>query len=206
VNHTALLDVTHMLDTLLALDVSVIALNVPEYAFRRQSGAGETISNGKDQATGLPVYSLYSETRKPTPEMLENVDLLLYDMQGVGARFYTYNTTLGLVIEAAAEADIPIWVLDRPNPAGGNYVAGWVLDEQYESFVGAYPIPMAHGLTLGELAKMMVGEHWIDYEKKPALRVIKMKGWDRSMKWSETGLEWFAPSPNLPRFENAYVY
>ncbi len=205
-NPTARVEGTHMLDTLLSRGINITALYAPEHGFRGDYGAGETIKDGIDQATGLPVFSLYGETKKPTPEMLQKVDLLLFDMQGVGARFYTYNTTLGLLLEAAAEVDIPVWVLDRPNPAGGNYVAGWVLDEKYESFVGAYPIPMAHGLTLGELARMMIGERWIEFDEKPQLRVIRMEGWHRSMKWPETGLKWIPPSPNLPAFEHAYVY
>lgn len=205
-NPTARIDGTHILDTLIALDVNVTALFAPEHGFRGQAGAGEVIEDGIDRETGLPVYSLYGEIRKPAPTMLENVDLLLFDMQDVGARFYTYNVTLGLVLEAAADSGIPLWVLDRPNPAGGEYVAGWMLDQKYRSFVGAYPIPMAHGMTLGELAGMMVEERWIEFDKKPELRVIPMKGWKRSMKWPETGLDWFPPSPNLPGFEHAYVY
>lgn len=205
-NPTARIGATHMLDTLLARGVNVTALFAPEHGFRGEAGAGEVIKDGTDQATGLPVYSLYGETKKPTAEMLRGVDLLLFDMQDVGARFYTYNVTLGLVLEAAASSGVPVWVLDRPNPAGGEYMAGWLLEEEYQSFVGAWPIPMAHGMTLGELAQMMIGERWIDYEKKPGLRVIPMKGWKRSMKWPDTGLPWFPPSPNLPRFEHAYLY
>ena len=205
-NPTARVDGTHMLDTLLARDVNVTALFAPEHGFRGDFGAGETITDGVDQATGLPVYSLYGRTKKPTPEMLEQVDILLFDMQDVGARFYTYNVTLGFILEAAARAEIPVWVLDRPNPAGGDYAAGWMLEEQYQSFVGAYPIPMAHGMTLGELAKMMVGERWLKTIKQPQLEVIPMKGWRRSMKWPDTGLPWIAPSPNLPTFAHAYMY
>lgn len=205
-NPTARIGDTHMLDTLMALDVNVVALFAPEHGFRGEAGAGEVIENGVDQQTGLPVYSLYGDTKKPTPNMLEDVDLLLFDMQDVGARFYTYNVTLGLLLEAVAASDVPVWVLDRPNPAGGDYLAGWMLDPQYESFVGAYPIPMAHGMTLGELARMMIGEQWIDFEQKPELRVIPMQGWNRSMKWPETGLPWHPPSPNLPTFEHAFIY
>src|SRR5699024_1550251 len=162
--------------------------------------------NGVDQASGLPVFSLYGDTKKPTPKMLQQVDLLLFDMQGVGARFYTYISTLGLVLEAAAESNIPIWILDRPNPAGGQMIAGWLMREKHRSFVGAYPIPMVHGLTIGELAKMMIGEHWIDFNKSPNLRIIKMKNWKRSTQWPETGLPWIPPSPNLPTFEHAFAY
>lgn len=205
-NPTARVDGVHMLDTLLALNINVTALFAPEHGFRGDKGAGEVIKNGIDQATGIPVFSLYGDSRKPTAEMLQHVDLLLFDMQDVGARFYTYISTLGLVIEAAAASDVPVWVLDRPNPAGGTLIAGWMMEDEHQSFVGEYPVPMVYGLTLGELAKMIVGEKWIEFDEPPTLRVIKMQGWERSMKWPETGLEWIAPSPNLPTFEHAYMY
>jgi uncharacterized protein YbbC (DUF1343 family) len=205
-NPTARIGETHMLDTLLALNVSVAALFAPEHGFRGEAGAGDHIEDGIDQASGLPVFSLYGQTRKPTPEMLNHVDLLLFDMQDVGARFYTYIATLGLVLEAAAEHDKPVWVLDRPNPMGGNYISGWMLEEEFESFVGPYPIPVAHGLTMGEMARMIAGEEWMDFEKQPDLTVVEMQGWDRDMIWPDTGLEWVAPSPNLPTFDHAYIY
>lgn len=205
-NPTARVKGTHMLDTLMARDVNVTALFAPEHGFRGEAGAGETIRDGQDRATGLPVYSLYGDTRRPTAAMLQKVDLLLFDMQDVGARFYTYNVTMGRVLEAAADAEVPVWVLDRPNPAGGAYVAGWTLQQSYESFVGAYPIPMAHGMTMGELARMMVGERWLQTVAQPQLRVIPVRGWKRSEKWPATGLPWHPPSPNLPTFEHAYVY
>lgn len=205
-NPTARIGDTHMLDTLMALDVNISALFAPEHGFRGEAGAGEKIEDGVDQQTGLPVFSLYGDTRKPTPEMLEEVDLLIFDMQDVGARFYTYNATMGLVIEAAADAGVPVWILDRPNPAGGGYVSGWLMEDEYQSFVGAYPIPVAHGLTLGELAQMSVGENWLDTEAQPDVRVIQMDGWTRDMKWPETGIDWVAPSPNLPTFDHAFMY
>ena len=148
-NPTARIRGTHMLDTLRSRGVSVAALYAPEHGFRGDYGAGEKIADGVDAATGLPVYSLYGTTRKPTPEMLAGVDVLIFDMQDVGARFYTYISTLGLVMEAAAEQGKEVWVLDRPNPASGNYVSGWMLDAMHTSFVGAFPIPIAHGMTLG---------------------------------------------------------
>lgn len=205
-NPTARIGDTHMLDTLMARGVNVEALYAPEHGFRGEAGAGEIIEDGIDQETGLPVFSLYGSTRKPTDEMLSEVDLLLFDMQDVGARFYTYIATLGLVMEAASESGIPVWVLDRPNPLGGNYVSGWVLEEEFESFVGPYPIPIVHGLTMGEMAKMIAGEQWMDFENPPELRVIEMEGWSRDMIWPDTGLEWVAPSPNLATFEQAYLY
>ncbi|MEX1010766.1 MAG: DUF1343 domain-containing protein [Balneolaceae bacterium] len=207
-NPTARVGEVHMLDTLLSLEVNVTALFAPEHGFRGEAGAGEQIEGGVDLTTGLPVFSLYGETRQPTPEMLGEVDLLLFDMQDVGARFYTWNSTLGLLLEAAADHGVPVWVLDRPNPAGGEYVSGWVMEDSLRSFVGRYPIPIAHGMTLGELARMMVGESWIETEggRAPDLRVIEMRGWSREMLWHDTGLPWIAPSPNLPSFEHAYVY
>lgn len=205
-NPTARIGTTHMLDTLLAKEVNVTALFAPEHGFRGEAGAGELIEDGVDQASGLPVFSLYGTTRKPTSEMLEYVDLLIFDMQDVGARFYTYIATLGLVLEAAAEYGIPVWILDRPNPAGGEFVSGWILEEEFTSFVGPYPIPIAHGLTMGELAGMITGEGWIEFTEPPKIRVIEMEGWRREMKWPDTGLSWIAPSPNLPTFEHAYLY
>ena len=205
-NPTARVNGTHMLDTLLKRSVNVSALFAPEHGFRGEAGAGEVIEDGVDLETGLPVYSLYGQTKKPTPEMLQEVDVLLFDMQDVGGRFYTYNVTLGLLLEAASQSETPVWVLDRPNPAGGSYTSGWLLDPQYKSFVGAYAIPMAHGMTLGELAKMMIGERWLQVTKQPKLRVIPAEGWERSMKWPDTGLEWHPPSPNLPTFEHAFTY
>lgn len=205
-NPTARIGDVHMLDTLVSLNVNVSALFAPEHGFRGEAGAGERIEDGIDQASGLPVFSLYGDTRKPTPEMLESVDILVFDMQDVGARFYTYIATLGLVIEAAAAASVPVWVLDRPNPAGGNYVNGWILKEEFISFVGPYPIPIAHGLTMGEIALMMTGEKWISLENEPELHVVKMRSWERDMNWPDTGLNWVPPSPNLPTFEHAFLY
>ena len=205
-NPTARVDGVHMLDTLIALGLPVKALFAAEHGFRGSQGAGEIIQDGLDEATGLPVFSLYGTTKKPTAQMLEDIDVLLFDMQDVGARFYTYNSTMKYVIEAAAEQGIEVWILDRPNPLGGDYVAGWVLEPEYNSFVGTYPIPIAHGLTLGELAQMALGEDWYETDAKVNLRVIPMSGWQREMKWNDTQLEWVPPSPNLPTFEHAYAY
>ena len=204
-NPTARVEGSHMLDTLVGRDINVTALFAPEHGFRGDVGAGETIEDGIDQSTGLPVFSLYGKTRIPTPEMLEKVDILLFDIQDVGGRFYTYNATLGNIIEAAAGQNIPVWILDRPNPAG-ELISGWMMQEKHRSFVGKYPIPMVHGMTLGELAKMMVGEQWIKNAEQATVRIIPMEGWDRSMKWPDTGLDWIPPSPNLPTFYHAYVY
>ncbi len=205
-NPTARVNGVHVLDTLLSLDVKIAALYAPEHGFRGNFGAGERISDGIDEETGLRVFSLYGQTRKPTSEMLSGIDLLIFDMQDVGARFYTYLSTMGLVMEAAAENDVEVWILDRPNPAGGNYVSGWMLEEKHTSFVGAYPIPIAHGMTLGELAHMIVGEGWMSTQKPLRYRVIEMQNWTRDTFWPQTGLEWIPPSPNLPTFEHAFVY
>lgn len=205
-NPTARVNGVHMLDTLMSLGVNITALFAAEHGFRGDVTAGEEIKDGVDLQTGLPVFSLYGQTKRPTREMLEKVDVILFDMQDVGARFYTYNVTLGYIIEEATKYGKQVWILDRPNPAGGDYVSGWVLEENFTSFVGAYPIPMAHGMTLGELMKMAIGEQWIQVGDESLVKVIEMKNWTRSMKWNNTGLEWVPPSPNLPTFEHAYVY
>tara|TARA_B100000575_G_C23139934_1_gene663109 strand:+ start:1627 stop:2919 length:1293 start_codon:yes stop_codon:yes gene_type:complete len=205
-NPTSRVEGVHMLDTLMALGIPIKALFAAEHGFRGNQGAGEMIQDGLDEATGLTVFSLYGATKKPTTKMLENIDVLLFDMQDVGARFYTYNSTMKYIIEASAEQGVDVWILDRPNPLGGDYVAGWVLETEYSSFVGTYPIPIAHGLTLGELAQMALGEGWFDTNAEVNLRVIPVRGWQRNMKWSDTQLEWVPPSPNLPTFEHAYAY
>ncbi|WP_428234887.1 exo-beta-N-acetylmuramidase NamZ family protein [Gracilimonas sp.] len=205
-NPTSRVDGIHMVDTLLSLGVNVTALFAAEHGFRGEAGAGEQIRDGVDQETGLPVFSLYGSTKKPTANMLQGVDLLLFDLPDMGVRFYTYNSTMGLVMESIAENDKELWILDRPNPLGGNYVAGWILREEYKSFVGSYPMPIAYGMTMGEIARMAVGEQWLDLPTEPNYKVIKTSGWKRDMRWPDTGLPWIAPSPNLPAFEHAFVY
>ncbi len=205
-NPTARVGDTHLLDTLLAMNVNIVALFAPEHGFRGDRPAGEEISDGIDNETGLPVFSLYGNTRKPTPQMLKETDLLIFDMQDVGVRFYTYISTLGLVLEAAAEHDVKVWVLDRPNPLGGEYVSGFMLEEEFASFVGMFPIPVAHGMTIGELAGMMVSQNWVEFDSETNLKVIPMQNWHRDLVWPYTELDWRAPSPNLPHFSNALVY
>lgn len=205
-NPTARVGDTHLLDTLLAKNINIVALFAPEHGFRGDRPAGEEISDGIDNETGLPVFSLYGNTRKPTPDMLSKTDLLIFDMQDVGVRFYTYISTLALVLEAASEHNVEVWVLDRPNPLGGEYVSGFMLEEVFTSFVGMFPIPVAHGMTIGELAGMMVSQNWIEFENKPNVKVIPMQHWHRDMVWPDTELDWRAPSPNLPHFSNALVY
>lgn len=183
-------------------DLSLVALFAFEHGMRGDAPPGQHIASGIDERTGLPVYSLYGETRKPTPEMLEDLDVLLYDVQDSGARPYTRVSTMALAMEAAKERGIPFVVLDRPNPIGGAHVEGNVLDPQFASFVGMYPIPMRHGMTLGELARMYNDAFGIGSD----LTVVPMDGWTRGLWFDDTGLEWLPPSPNLRRLEAATLY
>ena len=206
-NQTGLVGADHIADLLArAGNAKLTAIFAPEHGFRGGVEAGASVRDGRDAKTGAPVYSLYSATKKPTPGMLRNVDVLVFDIQDVGVRFYTYISTMGLAMQAAAQRGIPFVVLDRPNPLGGDYVSGFVLEPALKSFVGQYPIPIAHGLTVGELARMIKGERWLDGLEKLDLSVVAMQGWRRSMRWPETGLAWVATSPNIPTFEAALVY
>lgn len=183
-------------------DIELTALYGPEHGVRGDAQAGEYVEFYIDESTGLPVYSLYGQTRKPTPEMLENVDVLLFDIQDVGTRFYTYIYTMAYAMEAAAENEIEFIVLDRPNPLGGHKVEGPVLDPHYASFVGNYPIPLRHGMTVGELAELFNEEFDIHSD----LTVVEMNGWKRNMYYDDTSLDWVLPSPNMPVLETAIVY
>ncbi|SEI86654.1 Uncharacterized conserved protein YbbC, DUF1343 family [Bhargavaea ginsengi] len=183
-------------------DVELTALYGPEHGVRGDAQAGQYVEYYIDEVTGLPVYSLYGQTRKPTPEMLENVDVLVFDIQDVGTRFYTYIYTMALAMEAAEEQDIPFIVLDRPNPLGGEKVEGPVLDPEFASFVGQYAIPLRHGMTVGELAKLFNAEFGIGAE----LTVVEMKKWKRKSYFDETGLPFVLPSPNMPTLETALAY
>jgi len=203
-NHTGrTADGRHDIDALDASpDVELVALFAPEHGLRGTEVGGATITAGVDSTTGVPVHSLYGETRKPTPEMLEGVEVLLFDIQDVGARYYTYPSTMALAMEAAGEAGIPFVVLDRPNPIRGDAVQGNVLDTAYSTFVGRYAVPMRHGMTMGELARMFVGEFGV----KVDLRVVPVAGWRRDMSYDRTGLAWVPPSPNIPTVESALTY
>jgi len=206
-NHTGRLASGELLlDALVRSGITVTALFGPEHGIRGTSGAGETVADSLDRATGIPVYSLYGRIRKPVPAMLERVDVLVYDMQDVGARFYTYLSTLGLCMEAAAEKGIPFVVLDRPDPLGGDLVDGPVLPDSLRSFVGAFPIPVVYGLTAGELASMANGEGWLARGERAELTVVRMEGWTRSMRWEQTGLPWVPPSPNIRRPGTQFIY
>ncbi len=207
VNHTARVDTAHLIDLVFAApNVELTALFGPEHGLRGLADAGEKVADGQDERTGVPVYSLYGETRKPTPDMLRGIDALVFDIQDIGARFYTYISTMGLAMQAAAEQGIPFVALDRPNPLGGNYVSGFMLEPGHTSFVGQYPIPMAHGMTVGELARMIRDHSMMEGLENLDLHVVEMEGWRRDMLWPETGLPWIPPSPNIPDFETALVY
>lgn len=183
-------------------EVNLVALFSPEHGIRGAAEGGLALDDGIDGRTGLPVHSLYGETRKPTPGMLQGVDVLLFDIQDIGARYYTYLSTMALAMEAAGEAHIPFVVLDRPDPIGGDAIGGDVLDPAFASFVGMYPVPMRHGLTPGEFARLIVGEFGVRVD----LRIAPVAGWQRGRWFDETGLPWVAPSPNMPNLESATHY
>jgi uncharacterized protein YbbC (DUF1343 family) len=187
-------------------DVRVVALFSPEHGLRGLDEAGAKVGDEKDPVTGLPVYSLYGKTNKPTAQMLADIDVLVFDIQDVGARFYTYLYTMSLSMEAAAEAGKRFVVLDRPNPIGGVQVEGPVLDPKQASFVGLYPIPVRYGLTVGELARMVNGEGWLAKGVKADLTVVPLTGWRRGMWYDQTGLRFIKPSPNMPDLETATIY
>ncbi|WP_026692363.1 exo-beta-N-acetylmuramidase NamZ family protein [Peribacillus kribbensis] len=183
-------------------NVNLTALYGPEHGVRGSAQAGDYVEYYTDEKTGLPVYSLYGKTKKPTSEMLKNVDVLVFDIQDAGARYYTYIYTMALAMEAAKENHIPIIVLDRPNPLGGEKVEGPVLEEKYSSFIGEYAIPVRHGMTVGELADLFNKEFGIGAD----LTVVKMEGWKREMYYDNTPLQWVLPSPNMPTLDTAEVY
>ena len=191
--------------------VELVALYGPEHGVRGDVYAGDKINDSVDAATGLPVYSIYGATRKPTPEMLEGVEVMVYDIQDVGARSYTFISSLGLVMEACAEKGIEVMVLDRPNPLGGNKIEGCNVEPGFFSFVSQYPIPYIYGLTVGELA-VMINEEGMNRGQKGdqeaahcKLTVVPMEGWTRDMLYEDTGLPWVLPSPNIP-FKDSPVY
>lgn len=188
----------------LAIDsIQLTKIFSPEHGFTGNLPAGEHVDYNSVFYELPPVISLYGKTRKPTQEMLSNIDLIIYDIQDVGARFYTYISTLGLVMEAAGEANIPVIVLDRPNPIGGR-IDGPILDENYKSFIGMYPISIQYGMTVGELAKMLVGENMIS--PIPKLTVIPMEHYNWNSYFDQTHLQWTNPSPNIPDLETAIIY
>ena len=178
-NHTSLVGTTHLVDTLLSLGVKVTKIFCPEHGFRGEAEAGANIQSSTDPATGLPIISLYGSNKKPTPEQVSGLDVILFDIQDVGCRFYTYISTLTYVMEACAEKDIPVIVLDRPNP-NGFYIDGPVLEAANASFVGMHPVPVVYGMTIGEYGKMVNGEGWMKNKVHCELTVVSIPGYDRN--------------------------
>ena len=187
-------------------DVTIVALFSPEHGIFGREKAGTRVSDRTDPTYNLPVHSLYGATRKPSRNMLKGIDLLVFDIQDIGARFYTYIYTMALAMEAAAEERIQFIVLDRPNPLGGLCVEGNVLDRRWSSFVGMYPVAVQHGMTVGELATMFNEEGWLTGGVRADLKVITMKGWQRRQWYDQTKLTFIKPSPNIPDLETAALY
>jgi uncharacterized protein YbbC (DUF1343 family) len=201
VNHTSRIGNEHLVDVLLKNKVEIQTIFAPEHGFRGEASAGETIHNSKDKSTGISIVSLYGKNKKPSKEQLENLDLLVFDIQDVGVRFYTYISTLNYVMQACAENNKPLIVLDRPNP-NGHYVAGPVLDIKFQSFVGVNSIPVVYGLTIGELAQMNNGENWLGKGLNCDLKVVKCKNYSHRTKYILPE----KPSPNLPNNTSIWLY
>lgn len=187
-----------------APNVNLVALFAPEHGVRGDAHAGDHVDNVTDPKTGLPVYSLHGKTRVPTPEMLEGIDVLVYDIQDIGCRSFTYISTMGLAMQGAAEQGIEFVVLDRPNPLGGIKVEGGLVEDGFISFVSQFKIPYVYGLTCGELALLLNGENML--KKQCKLQVVKMKSWKRKMRYEETGLQWIPSSPHIPQPISAIFY
>ena len=200
-NHTGRIKNTLLVDSLLALHVNVVKVFSPEHGFRGDADAGEHVADHRDPRTGLSVISLYGDGKKPTAKALEDVDVLLFDLQDVGVRCYTYISTLHYVMEACAEQHKPLILLDRPNP-NGFYVDGPVLRKEYASFVGSHPVPLVHGMTIGEYAGMINGEHWLKDGVQCELNVIHCSGYDHKSYYTLP----VKPSPNLPNMSAVYLY
>ncbi len=201
VNHTSMINQTHLVDSLVTLGVNVKQIFAPEHGFRGEAGAGDLINDSTDPTTGLPIVSLYGKNKKPTSEQLDGIDLVIFDIQDVGARFYTYISTMHYVMEACAEQNKAVLVLDRPNP-NGFYIGGPVLQPGVESFVGMHPIPVVHGLTVGELAQMINGQGWLTDSAQCRLQVIPVDNYSHRDLYSLP----VRPSPNLPNDQAVNLY
>ncbi|OEJ98970.1 hypothetical protein A8C32_07240 [Flavivirga aquatica] len=192
---------THLVDSLLALNINVKKVFAPEHGFRGSADAGEVVKDGIDTKTNLPIVSLYGKNKKPSKEQLQGLDIVIFDIQDVGARFYTYISSLHYVMEACAEQGIPVIILDRPNP-NGHYIDGPILEKEHKSFVGMHPIPIAHGMTIGEYAKMINGEKWLANNVQCKLTIIPIKNYNHKLNYSLP----IKPSPNLPNDKSINLY
>jgi len=199
VNQTSRIGSVHLVDSLLSAGVPVKLIFAPEHGFRGQADAGASVADGRDRRTGLPIFSLYGRHKKPSAEQLSGIDIVVFDVQDVGARFYTYISTMHYVMEACAENDVFFMVLDRPNP-NGHYVDGPVLDTAYRSFVGMHPVPVVHGMTVGEYARMINGEGWLSIPAE--MKVIPCQGYTHQTPYELP----VKPSPNLPNMRAIYLY
>lgn len=201
VNQTSRIGNTHLVDTLISKGINIQTIFAPEHGFRGKADAGEKVADGKDKATGIPLISLYGKHKKPTTNDLKGIDWVLFDIQDVGARFYTYISTMHNVMEACAEHQVKFMVLDRPNP-NGHYVDGPILDPAFKSFVGMHPVPIVHGLTIGEYARMINGENWLKDGIQCRLTVVPSKYYSHDTPYELP----VKPSPNLPNIRSIYLY
>lgn len=200
-NQTSIFNDTHLIDTLLTYNIDIRKIFTPEHGFRGKADEGASVGNSIDEKTNIPIISLYGNNKKPTSSQLEDIDVLLFDLQDVGTRFYTYISTMTYVMEAAAENDISVIILDRPNP-NGFYIDGPVLEDENSSFVGLHQVPVVYGLTIGEYALMVNGEHWLKDSLQCKLQVIPLGDYDRDCIYRLS----VKPSPNLPNWESVYLY
>lgn len=196
---------TNLLDTLKSLGINISVVFTPEHGFSGKFAAGEFVEK-ENIDHGFKSYSLYGKTKTPTPEMLKNTDIIIFDLQDVGVRFYTYISTMFYVLQSAAENNKKVIILDRPNPLSGNKLSGSVLQEDLKSFIGIAPISLIHGMTIGELANLFVTENYIQTSVKPDLEIIRMKNWKREFYWDDINANWIPTSPNIPDFETVLIY
>ncbi|MCF7832569.1 MAG: DUF1343 domain-containing protein [Candidatus Marinimicrobia bacterium] len=205
-NHTARsVKGEHIVDMIHESGITIHAIYAPEHGFRGDVERGVVIDSNIDSMTGAQIFSIYGNNRKPSPEMLTGIDVMIFDIQDIGSRFYTYISTLGMIMEAAAENGIPVYIFDRPNPIG-RLAEGPVMQEEFVSFVGQYPIVLRHGMTVGELALMYKDKNFINAADDLELHVIEMKGWHPDKPYTKTKLPWIAPSPNIKNLNEALVY
>ena len=200
-NHTSMVKDVHLVDTLLNSGINVVKVFSPEHGFRGHAAAGEVIRSETDKKTGLPVISLYGSSRRPNPFHLSDVDIIIFDIQDVGTRFYTYISTMTYIMEAAASTGVPVLILDRPNP-NGHYIDGPVLKPEYASFVGLHPVPVVHGMTIGEYALMVNNMGWLGKDLNCEISIITVKNYDHNTFYEPP----ISPSPNLPNIKSVYLY